>query len=889
MQNIYMNDIDPEETNEWIEALRNILINDGNKRAEFILQKLIKEAKLQGINIKSLFNTPYKNTISFDKEKIMPEDYGMQERINSLIRWNALIMVLRVSKKFPELGGHISSYASALTLYEVGFNYFFKGPNSNSCGGDLLYIQGHSAPGIYARAYLEGRLSEYQLNNFRQEVNSDGLSSYPHPWLMPNFWQFPTVSMGLSSIQSIYQARFLRYLNNRGLLKDNNRKVWVFLGDGEMDEPESIGALSIASREKLDNLIFVINCNLQRLDGLVRGNGKIIQELESIFHGFGWNVIKVIWGSKWDNLINSDKEGLLQKRMEECLDGDYQNYKANNGSYIRKHFFGKYLGLLKMVENMSDYDIEHLNRGGHDAQKVYAAYFEAVNHKGSPTVILAKTVKGYGVGLGIEGQNIAHQQKEISIDQLKIFKKRFNIPITDKQLKELSFYRPDDKSPEIIYLKKQRDALGGYLPYRNRISYKLKIPNLSIFSSLVSKSSTIKFSTTMAFLKILFALLNDKLINNHIVPIIPDECRTFGIEGLFKKIGIYSHCGQLYNSIDKKQLIFYKETQNGQILEEGINEAGAFCSWIAAATSYSTNKVPMIPFYIYYSMFGFQRIGDLIWAAGDMRARGFLIGGTSGKTTLAGEGLQHQDGHSHILFSTIPNCITYNPAYSYELAVIIQNGLFRMYENQEDIFYYITIMNESYIHPCMPIGVQDDIIKGMYLLKESIPNDERHVQLLGSGSIMQEVINASVLLKNDFLITSDLWSVTSFNELRKDGLLTERFNRLNPKLKKPKLTFIEKKLNNRKGPIVAVTDYMHIYADQVSKFISKTFVSLGTDGYGRSDTRINLRCFFEINSKFIVLSALSALNKDKIIHSTEIEKAIHMYKINFYKTNPFFD
>ncbi|HEL8619758.1 TPA: pyruvate dehydrogenase (acetyl-transferring), homodimeric type, partial [Legionella pneumophila] len=678
-------DLDPIETREWLDALQAVLFNDGPERTAFLLQQLLNKANAEGVKLTSSINTPYRNTIKPHEEKQMPPDEGIGKRINALIRWNAVAMVLRAGKYAPELGGHIASYASASTLYETGFNYFFKGQKGEN-GGDLLYIQGHSAPGIYARAFLEGRLTEKQLEKFRQEVEVDGLSSYPHPWLMNDFWQFPTVSMGLGPLQAIYQARFLKYLENRGLIKAEGRKVWAFLGDGEMDEPESVGALSIAAREKLDNLIFVVNCNLQRLDGPVRGNGKIIQELEGLFRGAGWNVIKVIWGGRWDPLFARDNQGWLQKRMEECLDGDYQSYKANDGSYVRQHFFIQYPELKKMVENMSDEEIWRLNRGGHDPQKVYAAYARAVEHKGTPTVILAKTIKGYGMGAAGEGQNITHQQKKMTIDQLKAFRDRFNIPISDDKIADIPFYKPDDDSPEIKYIKKQREALGGYLPHRSTEVEQLKIPDLGEFSSITKGLGDREISTTMAFVRILSALLKNKDINSRIVPIVPDECRTFGMEGLFRQIGIYSPVGQLYTPVDHEQVMYYREAVDGQILEEGINEAGAFCSWIAAATSYSSNKLAMIPFYIYYSMFGFQRIGDLAWAAGDMQARGFLLGGTAGRTTLAGEGLQHQDGHSHVLASTIPNCISYDPTYAYELAVIIQNGLHRMYEKQENVF-----------------------------------------------------------------------------------------------------------------------------------------------------------------------------------------------------------
>lgn len=715
------NDIDPVETREWLDALQSVLISDGNERAAFLIQELINKANTEGVQLKSAINTPYRNTIKPHEEKQLPPDEGIGRRINALLRWNAVAMVLRAGKYAPELGGHIATYASSLTLYEVGFNHFFKGPNGPH-GGDLIYIQGHSAPGIYARAFLEGRLSEQQLDKFRQEVEVDGLSSYPHPWLMGDFWQFPTVSMGLGPLQAIYQARFLKYLENRGLIQSEGRKVWAFLGDGEMDEPESVGALSIAAREKLDNLIFVVNCNLQRLDGPVRGNGKIIQELEGLFRGAGWNVIKVIWGGRWDSLFARDQNGLMQKRMEECVDGDYQAYKANDGAYVREHFFGQYPELKKMVENMSDEEIWRLNRGGHDPQKVYAAYAQAVEHKGRPTVILAKTIKGYGMGAAGEGQNITHQQKKMTIEQLRAFRDRFSIPISDAQITDIPFYRPDEDSPEIRYLHKQREGLGGYLPTRNTEFAPLKVPDLSAFSAITQSTGDREISTTMAFVRILSVLLKDKEIGSRIVPIVPDECRTFGMEGLFRQIGIYSPVGQLYTPVDHEQVMYYREAKDGQILEEGINEAGAFCSWMAAATSYSSNKLVMIPFYIYYSMFGFQRIGDLAWAAGDMQARGFLLGGTAGRTTLAGEGLQHQDGHSHLMASTIPNCKSYDPAYAYELAVIIQDGLHRMYEKQENMFYYITVMNENYTHPDMPKGVEEGIIKGMYLLQENKRN-----------------------------------------------------------------------------------------------------------------------------------------------------------------------
>jgi pyruvate dehydrogenase E1 component len=877
-------DIDPIETREWLDALHAVFANDGAERGAFLLQQLLNKANSEGVKLSSSIHTPYRNTINAHEEKQMPPDEGIGKRLNALIRWNAVAMVIRAGKYAPELGGHIASYASSSTLYETGFNYFFKGANGEN-GGDLLYIQGHSSPGIYARAFLEGRLSEDQLKYFRQEVEKDGLSSYPHPWLMHDFWQFPTVSMGLGPLQAIYQARFLKYLENRGLIKAEGRKVWAFLGDGETDEPESLGALSIAAREKLDNLIFVVNCNLQRLDGPVRGNGKIIQELEGLFRGAGWNVIKVVWGGRWDPLLAHDKDGWLQKRMEECLDGDYQAYKANDGSYVRQHFFNRYPELKKLVDNLSDDEIWRLNRGGHDPQKVYAAYAQAVAHTGSPTVVLAKTIKGYGMGAAGEGQNITHQQKKMTVEQLKAFRDRFNIPVSDDEIADVPFYKPADDSPEIKYLKKQRENLGGFLPSRTTETEPLKIPPLSEFSSVTHGLGDREISTTMAFVRILSALLKNKDINSRIVPIVPDECRTFGMEGLFRQIGIYSPVGQLYTPVDREQVMYYREAKDGQILEEGINEAGAFCSWIAAGTSYSSNKLAMIPFYIYYSMFGFQRVGDLAWAAGDMQARGFLLGGTAGRTTLAGEGLQHQDGHSHILASTIPNCIAYDPTFAYELAVIIQNGLHRMYENMENVFYYITVMNENYIHPDMPKGAEEGIIKGMYLLKEDKKKAKSHVQLMGSGTILREVIKAADMLKADYGITSDVWSVTSFNELRKEGLSVERYNTMHPQ-NKEKESYVTGQLKGRQGPVVAATDYMRIYAEQIRPFVPNRFVTLGTDGYGRSDTRDQLRHFFEVDAKFIVLAALNALVAEGVLDKLKVVDAMQRYKINPDKLDP---
>ena len=883
MANI-IQDIDPLETKEWLDALTAVEATDGPERATFLLKKLLRQASIKGYGSELPLTTPYCNTIKTYEEKPIPSDEGMAERVSALIRWNAKAMVLRAGRYEPELGGHIATYASASTLYEVGFNHFFRGATDQFLG-DLLYIQGHSSPGIYARAFLEGRISAEQLEKFRQEVAGGGLSSYPHPWLMGDFWQFPTVSMGLGPLQAIYQARFLKYLHHRGLIKDEDRKVWAFLGDGEMDEPESLGALSIAAREKLDNLVFVINCNLQRLDGPVRGNGKIIQELEGVFRGAGWSVIKVIWGSKWDPLLQRDQNGLLQERMDECVDGEYQNYKAKNGAYVREHFFGAYPELAKMVENLNDDEIWDLNRGGHDPQKVYAAYAKAVAHRGSPTVILAKTIKGFGMGEAGEGMNITHQQKKMTTEQIRVFRDKFSIPIPDDQLESLPFYRPDEQSPEIRYLQKQRAALGGYLPSRNSDCPKLVIPELGAFSNVTHNLGEREISTTMAFVRILSVLLKDKNIAERIVPIVPDESRTFGMEGLFRQIGIYSPVGQLYTPVDHEQVMYYREASDGQILEEGINEAGAFCSWMAAATSYSTNKLAMIPFYIYYSMFGFQRIGDLAWAAGDMKARGFLLGGTAGRTTLAGEGLQHQDGHSFLMSATIPNCVAYDPCFAYELAVIIQNGLYRMYEQQENIYYYIAVMNENYAHPDLPVGAEEGILKGMYLFQESSQQSKLRVQLMGAGTILREVIAAALLLETDFSVAADIWSVTSFNELRREGLAIERENRMHPE-QPAKASYVAKCLTERSGPVVAASDYMRMYADQIRPFVPNAYVTLGTDGYGRSDTRAQLRHFFEVDAKYIAVTALYALAEQGDIPAALVTEAMTKYGIDPSKLNP---
>ena len=877
-------DIDPLETQEWLDSLEAVVKKDGTERGHYLLKKLINEAYKEGSNQPLTRITPYINTIPVETEVKSPGDQNIERRIRSLIRWNAAAMVVKANKKNPELGGHIGTFASAATLYDVGMNHFWRGKN-NKFGGDLIYFQGHSAPGMYARAFLEGRLSASQLGNFRQEVGVDGLSSYPHPWLMPKFWQFPTVSMGLGPVLSIYQARFTKYLINRGLIKDENRKIWTFLGDGETDEPESLGAISLASREKLDNLIFVINCNLQRLDGPVRGNGKIIQELEGIFRGAGWNVIKVIWGSYWDQLLAKDKTGLLIKRMNECVDGEYQAFKANNGSYVREKFFGKYPELKDLVSSMTDRDIWKLNRGGHDPHKVYAAYDEAMKTKGKPTVILAKTIKGYGMGKSGESINITHQQKKLDEKDLLYYRDRFDIPLTDNQVKNIEFYKPDEKSEEIKYLKERRMKLGGNLPERTCFAKSIKKPAKNIFENMLKSSGDREMSTTMALVRMLTNLLRDKNIAPRLVPIIPDEARTFGMEGFFRKIGIYAHEGQKYEPEDAEQLSSYREDKKGQVLEEGITETGAMSSFIAAGTSYTNHDLEMIPVYTFYSMFGFQRVMDLIWAAGDSQTRGFLIGATSGRTTLAGEGLQHQDGHSQLLASTIPNCISYDPTFAYELAIILQDGLRRMHDKQENIFYYLTTMNENYKHPEMPKNCEKGILKGMYLFKEFSNKGKTKVQLLGSGTILREMISAAEILSKEYNIDSDVWSVTSFNELRKDGMTTERINLLNPS-EKPKTSYVEECLGRRDGMVIAASDYMRSFADQIRPYTSKTFYSFGTDGYGRSDSRKNLRKFFEVDKEHIVTYTLSALAKEQLVPSTLAQKAMKKYKINKDKPIP---
>ena len=876
-------DHDPQETQEWLEAIEAVLETEGTERAHFLLETLIDKARRSGAYLPYTATTAYLNSIPTHLQQRHPGNPDMERRIRALVRWNAIMTVLRANQKSPGVGGHIASFQSAATLYDVGFNHFFRAAN-DKFGGDLVYFQGHSSPGVYARAFLEGRINEDQLDNFRQETGGNGLSSYPHPWLMPDFWQFPTVSMGLGPMQGIYQARFLKYLHDRGIADTSDRKVWVFCGDGEMDEPESLGAISLAAREKLDNLIFVINCNLQRLDGPVRGNGKIIQELESDFRGSGWNVLKVIWGSYWDPLIAMDKDGLLRKRMEECVDGEYQNFKAKGGAYTREHFFGKYPELKEMVAAMSDQDIWRLNRGGHDPHKVYAAYAAATQHKGQPSVILAKTVKGYGMGEAGEAQNTTHQQKSMDIASLKAFRDRFDLPLTDEQVENLSYYRPPADSPEMKYMAERRAEMGGYVPARRRKGNDLSVPALSDFENLLTATGEREISTTMAFVRFLSTLVRDKQIGQYIVPIVPDEARTFGMEGMFRQLGIYSSVGQLYEPQDNDQVMFYKESKDGQILEEGINEAGAFSSWLAAATSYSVSGTQMIPFYIFYSMFGFQRIGDLAWAAGDSRARGFLLGATAGRTTLNGEGLQHEDGHSHLMSATIPNCVSYDPTFAYELAVIMQEGLRRMVQNQEDIYYYITLMNENYTHPAMPKGVEAGILKGMYPFSVSKAKGPK-VQLMGSGVILREVIAAAELLEQDWGVSADVWSVPSFTELRREGLDAERWNMLNPE-QKPRISYVEECLTKTEGPVVASTDYMKAFADQIRNFVPRRYIALGTDGYGRSDSREALRSFFEVDRYYVVLAALKALADDGKIPASKAAEAIKKYKIDSKRPNP---
>ena len=881
-----MQDLDPVETQEWLDALESVQAHEGEERVHYILSRLGELASRGGTRLPHAITTPYRNSIPVTHEARMPGDLFMERRIRSLVRWNALAMVMRANQADPDLGGHIATFASSATLYDIGFNYFFKAPTEEH-GGDLIYFQGHASPGVYARSFLEGRITEEQLEHFRRETEGEGLSSYPHPWLMQDYWQFPTVSMGLGPIQAIYQARFMKYLEHRGFIQPGKQKVWCFLGDGETDEPESLGAISLAGREKLDNLIFVINCNLQRLDGPVRGNGKIIQELEGNFRGADWNVIKVLWGRLWDPLFAKDTEGVMQRRMDEALDGDYQNYKANDGAFVRKDFFGTDPRLAALVEDLTDDEIWKLNRGGHDPFKVYAAYHAAVHHKGQPTVILAKTIKGYGTGTG-EAQNIAHNIKKVDLESLKGFRDRFDIPVSDENLESLPFYRPAENSPEIRYLKERREALGGFVPQRRAKSMSIPTPSLDTLKAILDGTGEREVSTTMVFVRILAQLLKDKDLGSRIVPIVPDEARTFGMEGMFRQLGIYSAVGQLYQPVDHGQVMYYKEDKKGQILEEGITEAGAMSAWIAAATAYSNHNQPMLPFYAFYSMFGFQRIGDLAWAAGDIRARGFLMGGTAGRTTLNGEGLQHQDGHSHILAGTIPNCHAYDPAYGYEMAVIIREGVRQMLELQQDRYYYITMMNESYQQPAMPDreGIEEDIIRGMYLLEEDKRSSDLHVQLLGSGTVLLEVREAAKILREDFGVGADVWSVTSFNELRRDCLDAERWNRLHPR-ETPRLSHIESCLEGRRGPVVASTDYMKLYADQVRQWVpQEQYKVLGTDGFGRSDSRKKLRHFFEVDRHWVVLAALEGLVAQGQLDAQVMLDAMDKFGIDANKPNP---
>ena len=881
-----LEDIDPDETREWLDALEYVLDRSGTDRANFLLERLSARMTQTGARLPYTITTPYRNTIPATEEAFMPGDLFMERRIRSLIRWNALAMVVRANRSDGSLGGHISTFASSATLYDIGFNYFFRGPTEDDAG-DLVYFQGHSAPGIYARSFLEGRLTEQQLDGFRREVDGTGLSSYPHPWLMPEYWQFPTVSMGLGPIQAIYQAHIMKYLDRRGLLPMGDRKVWAFLGDGECDEPESLGALTLAGRERLDNLIFVVNCNLQRLDGPVRGNGKIIQELEGEFRGAGWNVIKVVWGRHWDPILAKDRTGLLQQRMNETVDGEYQNYKAKGGGYTREHFFGRHPELLELVQHLSDDDIMRLNRGGHDPYKVFAAYHGAVHHRDEPTVILAKTVKGYGMGDAGESENTTHQVKKLDLDDLKHFRDRFDVPLSDEELESVPYYRPAADAPETMYLKKQRESLGGPLPKRVMDTTDLAVPALDVFRPHLQGSGKRAVSTTMSFVRMLSALARDKAIGERVVPIVPDEARTFGMEGMFRQLGIYSSGGQLYEPEDHGEIASYRESVNGQVLEEGINEAGAFAAWLAAATSYSTHRHTLIPFYIFYSMFGFQRVGDLAWAAGDSQTRGFLIGATAGRTTLNGEGLQHQDGHSHVLASTIPNCVAYDPCYAYELAVIVHDGLRRMYAERERVFYYVTVMNENYVQPAMPEGVSEDILKGMYRLRTCGAFDAaqpRRVRLLGSGVILREVLEAAERLQTDYDVASEVWSVTSFSELAREGADVERWNLLHPG-EEPRRCHAACCLDGD-VPVVASSDYVRAQAESIRGLFDAPYRVLGTDGFGRSDTRSRLRHFFEVDEKFVTLAALEQLARRQVIPEARVQDAIDDLGIDGEKPNP---
>ena len=876
-------DPDPQETREWLDALAGVLEHEGPDRAHFLIESLIDGARRRGAHMPFSANTAYINTIPASIQPRIPGDQAIEHRIRSYARWNAMAMVVRANKH-TNVGGHIASFASAATLYDVGFNHFWRAP-SEEHGGDLLFVQGHSAPGIYARAYMLGRLTDEQMDHFRQEVDGKGISSYPHPWLMPDFWQFPTVSMGLGPLMAIYQARFMKYLEDRGFAKTEGRKVWCFCGDGEMDEPESMGAIGMASRETLDNLIFVINCNLQRLDGPVRGNAKIIQEFEAEFRGAGWNVIKVVWGTHWDALLARDTKGILVRRMMEAIDGEYQTFKSKDGAYVREHFFNT-PELKELVADWSDDDIWNLNRGGHDPHKVYAAFHAAVNHKGQPTVILAKTIKGYGMGESGEAQNITHQQKKMSGGSVRNMRDRFNIPVPDEKLDEVPFVRFPEGSVELEYMRARRNALGGYLPARRRKAESLPVPELAVFERFLKSTEEREISTTMAFVQILQTIVRDKVLGRRVVPIVPDESRTFGMEGMFRQLGIWNQLGQLYTPQDADQLSFYKEDKKGQILQEGINEAGAMSDWIAAATSYSTHGVPMIPCYLFYSMFGFQRVGDLAWAAGDMRARGFLLGGTAGRTTLNGEGLQHEDGHSHVLSATIPNCVSYDPTFSFEVAVIVQDGLRRMLAEQHDCYYYLTLNNENYKHPAMPEGAAPDIIKGMYRYATGGKGKAGlRVQLLGSGTIFREALEAATLLRTEWGIEADLWCCPSFTELARDGMAVERWNLLHPG-EKPRESHVGHCLEGTEGPVIAATDYIRAYTEQIRPYVPRRYVVLGTDGYGRSDTRAKLRHFFEVDRHWIVLAALKALADDGKLDRSKAAEAMKKYGLDPAKPAP---
>ncbi|MGR3837933.1 MAG: pyruvate dehydrogenase (acetyl-transferring), homodimeric type [Cognatishimia sp.] len=878
----HLEDIDPIESLEWQDAVEDVIARDGADRAHFLLDKAVQQARAAGANLPFSSTTPYQNTIPVDQQEAFPGDLDMEWRIRTINRWNAMATVVRRNKESSEYGGHIASFASSAVMYDIGLNHFWRSKSAIH-GGDLVFFQGHVIPGIYARSFMEGRLTEEQMENFRSEVNGKGLSSYPHPWLMPDYWQFPTVSMGLGPLMAIYQARFMKYMHNRGLIDMADRKVWCFLGDGEMDEPESRGAIDLAAREGLDNLIFVVNCNLQRLDGPVRGNHKIVQELEGDFRGAGWNVIKLLWGKGWDALLEKDTSGKLRQLMDETVDGDYQTFKSKDGAYIRKHFFGKYPETAKLVEDWTDDQIFALRRGGHDPQKVYTAFKRATDTKGTPTCLLIKTVKGYGMGSAGEGQNTTHQQKKMAEDQLRAFRDRFEIPVSDEDLPKAPFVKLNNAQK--AYLADRRKALGGEFPKRETKSDKLEIPALDKFAAQLKGTGDREISTTMAFVRILTTLLRDKQIGKQIVPIVPDESRTFGMEGLFRSVGIYNPLGQNYTPEDADQMMYYKESINGQVLQEGINEAGAMADWIAAATAYSNHGVPMIPFFIYYSMFGFQRIGDLAWAAGDSRARGFMLGGTAGRTTLNGEGLQHEDGHSHILAGTIPNCVSYDPTFQFEVATIVQHGLKRMYQDQEDVFFYLTLMNENYSHPDMPAGVEEDIIKGLYRFKDVKRPGKKHVTLMGSGTILVQAIKAAEMLEEDFGVSSEIWSAPSFNELARDVQDAERWNRLNP-LAEPKTPFVTQQLAKAKGPIIVATDYMKNYAEQIRSAVPGRYTVLGTDGFGRSDSRVNLRRFFEVDANHIAAAAMVDLYREGNATKAQLEKALKKYNIDGDKPNP---